>query len=62
LVLPLWQFVNPTGAITSIAELGAIFLLFAVGLEMHPEHLIRIGRKALAVALSLAKITSCARH
>lgn len=42
--------VNPTEAISSIAELGAIFLLFAVGLEMHPEQLIRIGRKALAVA------------
>ena len=42
--------VRPTQAIGSIAELGAIFLLFTVGLEMHPEQLIRIGRKALAVA------------
>jgi len=42
--------VSPTEAITSVAELGAIFLLFAVGLEMHPEQLIRIGREALGVA------------
>ncbi|MBZ5507986.1 MAG: cation:proton antiporter [Acidobacteriia bacterium] len=42
--------VNLTEPITSIAELGAIFLLFTVGLEMHPQQLIKIGHKALGVA------------
>src|SRR5579883_1988358 len=43
--------VRPTESIGSIADLGAIFLLFTAGLEMHPEELIRNGAKALAVAV-----------
>src|SRR5213082_856286 len=45
-------FVVPTGATTSIGELGAIFLLFTVGLETRPKELIRIGASALGVAIA----------
>ena len=45
-------FVVPTDATTSIAELGAIFLLFSVGLETRPKELIRVGGSALGVALA----------
>src|SRR3954462_11611635 len=34
----------------SIAEVGAIFLLFTVGLETRPTDLIQVGRTALGVA------------
>src|SRR5438067_2531992 len=36
----------------SIAEVGAIFLLFTVGLETRPQDLIRVGQTALQVALA----------
>ncbi|HXE91645.1 MAG TPA: cation:proton antiporter [Terriglobales bacterium] len=45
-------WVAPDQTIHSVAELGAIFLLFTVGLETHPKDLIRVGRKALGVALA----------
>jgi Kef-type K+ transport system membrane component KefB len=48
----LTAFVIPTDATTSIGELGAIFLLFTVGLETRPKELIRIGASALGVALA----------
>lgn len=44
------KIVQPTPAIESIAGLGAIFLLFSVGLETRPKELIAIGRKSLGVA------------
>ena len=44
-------FVAPSPSIESIAELGAIFLLFSVGLETHPKELISVGRQSLGVAL-----------
>jgi len=46
----LTAFVVPSDATTSIGELGAIFLLFTVGLETRPKELIRIGASALGVA------------
>ncbi|HWC17084.1 MAG TPA: cation:proton antiporter [Terriglobales bacterium] len=46
----LTAFVIPSDATTSIGELGAIFLLFTVGLETRPKELIRIGASALGVA------------
>jgi len=46
----LTAFVIPTDATTSIGELGAIFLLFTVGLGTRPKELIRIGASALGVA------------
>src|SRR5215469_13373761 len=45
-------FIVPTGATTSIGELGAIFLLFTVGLGTRPKDLIRIGASALGVAVA----------
>ncbi len=43
--------VFPDATILSMAEMGAIFLLFTVGLETHPKDLINVGRKALGVAI-----------
>jgi Kef-type K+ transport system membrane component KefB len=44
--------VVPSTSVESISELGAIFLLFAVGLETHPRELIKVGRTSLGVALA----------
>jgi Kef-type K+ transport system membrane component KefB len=41
-----------TPSVQSIAELGAIFLLFAVGLEIQPRELVNVGRTSLGVALA----------
>lgn len=46
------RFVNPGATTLSIAELGAIFLLFTVGLETSPKELIRVGRTSLGVSLA----------
>ena len=35
-----------------MAEIGAIFVLFSAGLETSPQDLIRVGRKALLVAVA----------
>ncbi|MCI0347941.1 MAG: cation:proton antiporter, partial [Acidobacteriales bacterium] len=43
--------VIPSAFSNSLAELGAVFLLFHVGLETRPEDLLRVGRQALGVAL-----------
>lgn len=44
--------VVPTDAIYAVAEIGAIFLLFTVGLETQPKELLRVGRTSLYVALA----------
>jgi Kef-type K+ transport system membrane component KefB len=44
--------IRPTDTIHSIAEVGAIFVLFHAGLETSPHDLIRVGRKALLVAVA----------
>jgi Kef-type K+ transport system membrane component KefB len=44
--------VAPSNSVQSISELGAIFLLFAVGLETQPRELINVGRTSLGVALA----------
>lgn len=44
--------VNPSETVSSIAEIGAIFLLFTVGLETKPADLIRVGRNSMRVALA----------
>ncbi|MGZ4817655.1 MAG: cation:proton antiporter [Terriglobales bacterium] len=44
--------VVPTGTVGSIAEIGAIFLLFTVGLETRPQDLIRVGRQSIRVAIA----------
>ena len=44
--------VIPSASVDSMASLGAIFLLFAVGLETHPRELVNVGRTSLGVALA----------
>jgi Kef-type K+ transport system membrane component KefB len=46
------NWIHTTDAIHSIAEVGAIFVLFTAGLETSPGQLIRVGRTALLVALA----------
>ena len=46
------RFVNPSATTLSIAGLGAIFLLFTVGLETSPKELIRVGRTSLGVSMA----------
>lgn len=43
---------EPGQSISSLAEIGAIFLLFTVGLETRPQELIRVGRASLGVAIA----------
>jgi Kef-type K+ transport system membrane component KefB len=43
-------FVPANETVNSIAEIGAVFLLFTVGLETSPTDLIRVGRVAATVA------------
>jgi Kef-type K+ transport system membrane component KefB len=42
----------PSDTIHSIAEIGAIFVLFNAGLETSPGDLIRVGRTAMLVAIA----------
>ncbi|MBA3912632.1 MAG: cation:proton antiporter [Acidobacteriales bacterium] len=44
-------WIAPTDLIHSVADIGAIFLLFSAGLETSPKDLIRVGRKSLTVAI-----------
>jgi Na+:H+ antiporter len=44
--------VVPESSIYSVAEIGAIFLLFTVGLETQPKDLLSVGRTSLYVALA----------
>jgi len=42
---------EPGGAVAIFAELGAVILLFSVGLEVRTDDLLSVGRPALATAL-----------
>jgi Kef-type K+ transport system membrane component KefB len=44
--------INPSDTTFSMAQIGAIFLLFTVGLETRPQDLIRVGRQSLRVAVA----------
>lgn len=44
--------VVPSDAIYAVAQIGAIFLLFTIGLETQPKELLRVGRTSLYVALA----------
>jgi Kef-type K+ transport system membrane component KefB len=44
--------VVPSDAIYAVAQIGAIFLLFTVGLETNPKELLQVGRTSLYVALA----------
>jgi len=43
-------WIQPSDTIHSVAEIGAIFVLFSAGLETSPSDLVRVGRKAFYVA------------
>lgn len=45
-------WIHPSDTIQSVAEIGAIFVLFHAGLATSPHDLIRVGRKAMVVALA----------
>jgi Kef-type K+ transport system membrane component KefB len=45
-------WIHPSDTLQSVAELGAIFVLFSAGLETSPKDLIRVGNKALQVAVA----------
>jgi len=47
----LLNWVQPNQVIAALAEMGAMFLLFRVGLEVKASELFRLGRTALLVAL-----------
>jgi len=44
--------IEPSDTLHSVAQIGAIFLLFTVGLETQPKDLISVGRTSLYVALA----------
>ena len=46
------RFIIPSDTVLSVAEIGAIFLLFTVGLETSPRDLVAVGRTALTVAVA----------
>src|SRR5277367_6802916 len=46
------NIIDPSDTVISLAEVGAIFLLFTVGLETSPQELIRTGRRCLNVAVA----------
>ncbi len=48
----LTALVVPSDSVTSLAEVGAIFLLFTVGLETRPGDLIKVGRQSARVAVA----------
>jgi Kef-type K+ transport system membrane component KefB len=45
-------WITPSDTIHSVAEIGAICVLFSAGLETSPQDLIRVGRQALLVAVA----------
>lgn len=42
-------WVQPSEMISTVAEIGVIFLLFTVGLETKPQDIFRVGKKAVLV-------------
>lgn len=44
-------WVEPSETISLLAEIGVIFLLFTVGLETNPAAILKVGKKALIVAV-----------
>src|SRR5215469_1944202 len=43
--------VAPNQTLSALADLGVMFLLFRVGLEVKPNELMKVGKVALAVAV-----------
>lgn len=53
------NFIDPSDTIISLAEIGAIFLLFTVGLETSPRELLRIGTRSFNVAVAGIVLPFC---
>ncbi len=53
------NIIAPSDTIISLAEIGAIFLLFTVGLETSPNDLIRMGGRSLNVAIAGSVLPFC---
>jgi Na+:H+ antiporter len=47
----LLNLVQPSDVTSALAEIGVIFLLFSVGLETHPSHILKVGGTATLVAV-----------
>ena len=45
-------WIHPTEILTTLSELGVMFLLFRIGLEVKPSQLLRLGGTAVTVATS----------
>ena len=45
------RWIPPSDTLRSVAQIGAIFVLFSAGLETSPRDLIRVSRKALLVSV-----------
>ncbi len=45
-------WIRPNDILTVLSEIGVIFLLFRIGLEVKPSDLLRVGGRAVAVAVS----------
>jgi Kef-type K+ transport system membrane component KefB len=48
---PVLGWIAPSSLLTALADLGVMFLLFRVGLEVRASELMRVGRTALVVAV-----------
>jgi Kef-type K+ transport system membrane component KefB len=46
----LLNFVQPSDVTNALAAIGVVFLLFSVGLETHPTHILKVGATATLVA------------
>jgi Kef-type K+ transport system membrane component KefB len=46
------NWIRPNDVLSALAELGVMFLLFRIGLEVKPTDLLRVGASAVAVAVS----------
>lgn len=55
-------WVKPTEIISVLAEIGVIFLLFAVGLETKPQAIFKVGKKAFLVAVLGAAVPFAAGY
>ena len=49
-------WVSPNEIISTLAEIGVIFLLFTVGLETKPQAIFRVGKRAFIVAVAGAAL------
>ena len=52
------HWVEPNSFLSALSELGVMFLLFQVGLEVRASELLRSGRIALLVAVLFAQLVA----